>query len=113
LKEVWKKYYFTLQDMGEKSIAAIIASGEPQLREKFQVAFSVPNDLMKSQLDKNKPKLLKFLREKLNNYGIQIIVDVNTTVEKKFAYTPQEKYQKLKEKNPLIEQLKNTFGLEL
>ena len=34
-------------------------------------------------------------------------------LRKKFAYTPNEKYEKLKEKNPLIEKLKNTFGLDL
>lgn len=113
LKDVWKKYYFKLQDMGERSIAAIIASDEPQLRERFQVAISLPNDLMKSQLEKGKRKLLTFLREKLNNYGIQIVITVNETVEKKFAYTPQEKYLKLKEKNPLLEKLKNTFGLDV
>ncbi|WP_435262451.1 DNA polymerase III subunit gamma/tau [Tenacibaculum sp. nBUS_03] len=113
LKDAWKKYYFKLQDMGERSIAAIIASDEPQLRERFQVAISLPNDLMKSQLEKGKRKLLTFLREKLNNYGIQIVITVNETVEKKFAYTPQEKYLKLKEKNPLLEKLKNTFGLDV
>lgn len=113
LKDAWKKYYFQLQSFGERSIAAILASDEPKLQEDFTIIFSLPNDLMKSQLEKGKPKLLRFLREKLNNYGIQINVIVNETVEKKFAYTPQEKYNKLKEKNPLIEKLKNTFGLDV
>ncbi|AZJ31520.1 DNA polymerase-3 subunit gamma/tau [Tenacibaculum mesophilum] len=113
LKDAWKKYYFQLQGFGERSIAAILASGEPKLQEDFTIVFSLPNDLMKSQLEKGKPKLLRFLREKLNNYGIQINVIVNETVEKKFAYTPQEKYDKLKEKNPLIEKLKSTFGLDV
>lgn len=113
LKDAWKKYYFQLQGFGERSIAAILASDEPKLQEDFTIVFSLPNDLMKSQLEKGKPKLLRFLREKLNNYGIQINVIVNETVEKKFAYTPQEKYDKLKEKNPLIEKLKSTFGLDV
>ncbi|SEB51074.1 DNA polymerase-3 subunit gamma/tau [Tenacibaculum sp. MAR_2009_124] len=113
LKEAWKKYYFKLQDIGERSMAAIIASDEPKLFENFQVGISVPNDLMLNQLNKGKPKLLRFLREKLNNYGIQIIINLNETVEKKFAYTPHEKFEKLKEKNPFIEKLKSTFGLDL
>ncbi|TDQ25814.1 DNA polymerase III subunit gamma/tau [Tenacibaculum caenipelagi] len=113
LKDAWKKYYFQLQNFGERSMAAILASDEPKLQEDFTIIFSLPNDLMKSQLEKGKPKLLKFLREKLNNYGIQINIIVNETVEKKFAYTPLEKYNKLKEKNPLIEKLKNTFGLDV
>ncbi len=113
LKDAWKKYYFKLQELGERSIAAILASGEPQLGKAHSIIFSLPNDLMKTQLERGKPKLIGFLREKLNNYGIQIEVVVNQTVEKKFAYTPKEKYEKLKEKNPLIEKLKITFGLDL
>ncbi len=113
LKEAWKKYYFQLQGIGEQSIAAILASDEPQLQEDFTIIFTVPSDLMKMQLEKGKPKLLRYLREKLNHYGIQINVKVNETIEKKFAYTPQEKYDKLKEKNPLLEKLKNTFGLDV
>ncbi len=68
---------------------------------------------METQLARTKSKLTQFLREKLNNYGIKINVLVNETVEKKFAYTPQEKYKKLKEKNPLLEKLRATFHLDL
>ncbi len=113
LQEAWKKYYFKLQELGEKNIASILIAGAPTLKANFSVIVTLPNNLMKSQLDKGKPKLLRFLREKLNNYGIQITIEVNEVVEKKFAYTPQEKYEKLKEKNPLLEKLKNTFGLDI
>ena len=40
-------------------------------------------------------------------------VNVIETEVKKFVYTPQEKYDKLKEINPDIEILKNMFGLDL
>ncbi|MBA6155229.1 DNA polymerase III subunit gamma/tau [Tenacibaculum sp. S7007] len=113
LEASWKKYFFKLQEEGEKSIAAVIASNTPLLGANFEIQFSLPSDFMKAQLEKGKPKLLRFLREQFNNYGLQINVVVNETVEKKFAYTPNEKYEKLKEKNPLIEKLKNTFGLDL
>ncbi len=113
LEASWKKYFFKLQEEGEKSIAAVIASNTPLLGANFEIQFSLPSDFMKTQLEKGKPKLLRFLREQFNNYGLQIKVVVNETVEKKFAYTPNEKYEKLKEKNPLIEKLKNTFGLDL
>jgi DNA polymerase-3 subunit gamma/tau len=38
---------------------------------------------------------------------------VNEEVAKKYAFTPQEKYEKLREKNPNIELLKKTFGLDI
>lgn len=109
----WKKYYFKLQELGEKNMASILLAGQPKLHQNFQIVVTLPNKLMKSQLDKGRPGILKFLRVRLNNYGIQISITVSETVEKKFAYTPQEKYLKLREKNPLLEKLKNTFGLDL
>ena len=113
LKEAWKKYYFKLQELGEKNIASILLAGQPSLKTNFEILVNLPNNLMKSQLEKGRPGLLKFLRERLNNYGIAVTINVSETIEKKFAYTPHEKYEKLKEKNPLLEKLKNTFGLDI
>ena len=94
-------------------MASIIAAGTPQLKDRFKISYTVPNKLMADQFRKGKPKLLKFLREQLNNYGIEIQLTLNEAVEKKFAYTPQEKYHKLKEMNPLLEKLRQTFELDL
>ena len=113
LNDAWKKYYFKLTDLGEKSVASILTASEPLLSGPFDIQFSLPNKLMADQLERGKPKLLKFLRDRLNNYGINIKLIVNETVEKKFAYTPQEKFDKLKEINPLIDKLRTTFGLDL
>ena len=68
---------------------------------------------MKSQLEKSKPRILKFIKEKLNNFKIDLIIELNEEEVKKYAYTPQEKYQKLKEKNSALELFKKTFDLDL
>ena len=113
LQQHWKDYTDLLNKKGERSMASIIAAGTPQLKDRFKISYTVPNKLMADQFRKGKPKLLKFLREKLNNYGIEIQLTLNEAVEKKFAYTPQEKYHKLKEMNPLLEKLRQTFELDL
>lgn len=113
LQAVWKDYIAILQKKGERSMASIVATDIPKLKEQFAIQFTVPNKLMKDQFHKGRPKLLNFLRAQLNNYGIDIIVNLNETVEKKFAYTPQEKFNKMKEKNPLLEKLRQTFELDL
>ncbi|WBX74710.1 DNA polymerase III subunit gamma/tau [Tenacibaculum pacificus] len=113
LQQVWKQYSLKTQELGERSIAAVLDSSEPLLGKQNTILFSIPNDLMQIQLERIKAKLTRFLRENLKNYGIQITIIVNEVEEKKFAYTPQEKYAKLKEKNPLIEKLKFIFGLDL
>ena len=113
LQKTWSEYQKLLIKKGEKSIASILAAADPKLLENFNVQFMIPNKLMKEQLKIGKPKLLKFLRASLNNFSITITVIVNETVEKKFAYTPQEKYNKLLEKNSSLKSLKDTFQLDL
>jgi DNA polymerase-3 subunit gamma/tau len=94
-------------------MASIVGTDIPKLGEKFKISFTVPNKLMEDQFRKGRPPLLRFLREKLNNYGIKILVTLNEAVEKKFAYTPLEKFNKMKEMNPLLEKLRQTFELDL
>ena len=113
LQKKWSDYQKLLIKKGEKSMASILAADLPTLQDNFNVQFMLPNKLMEDQLKLGKPKLIKFLRESLNNFGITVKVIVNETVEKKFAYTPQEKYNKLKEKNPFLKKLKDTFQLDL
>ena len=113
LQDLWKSYVELLNKKGERSIASIIGTDIPTLGADFQISFTVPNKLMQDQFKKGRPKLMNFLREKLNNYGIAIVVLLNEAVEKKFAYTPDEKYKKLKEKNPLLEKLRQAFELDL
>ena len=113
LEKAWKGYHAILLANGKKSIAASLISNMPKLGTNFEITFDLPNSLMSSQVEKEKPKLMKHLREALNNYAISIAIVVNETVTKKFAYTPQEKYNKLVEKNPTLALLKDTFKLDL
>ncbi|HEY9168690.1 MAG TPA: DNA polymerase III subunit gamma/tau [Lutibacter sp.] len=112
LLKLWESYSNLLMEDGKKSVASIMNSNVPRL-ENGMVHFQLPNAMMKDQLDRAKSPLLKYLREKLNNFKLDIIVDVNEEETKKYAYTPDEKYQKLKEKNKAIEFLKKTFDLDI
>ena len=113
LQDLWIAYVTFLQEKGERSMASIVAADIPKLEANFKVSFTVPNKLMEEQFKKGRPKLLNFLRDRLNNYGISILVKLNETVEKKFAYTPLEKFNKMKEMNPLLEKLRQTFELDI
>ena len=112
LLSAWKQYITSLREKGKKDIASIIDADAPRI-EDFKIFITLPNSMMESKLKTHQPKLLKFLREKLNNFSIDLEIDVNEVVEKKFAYTPQERYEKLKEKNPMLEDFRKMFGLDL
>ena len=72
-----------------------------------------PNATNKIEVERQQYDLLSFLRKQLNNYDIVLDIKVNEEKEKLFAYTPEEKYDKLKEKNPKIELLKKLFELDV
>ncbi|RXP57669.1 DNA polymerase III subunit gamma/tau [Lutibacter sp. HS1-25] len=110
--ELWEKYIEKLINEGKKSVASIMNANRPTVKG-HEIHFDLPNTLMKDQLQRAKTNLLKYLRETLNNFKIDIIIEVNEEETVKYAYTPEEKYQKLKEKNSAIELFKRTFDLDL
>ena len=110
---LWKKYIDDLLSKGKKSVASIMNASIPKTSEGNSIFLELPNALMKNQLDRAKAPLVKYLRENLNNFKVDIVIEVNEEETKKYAYTPQEKYQKLKEKNAALELLRKTFDLDL
>ena len=110
--EIWNAYIDELHKNGEKIFASILKADTPVIKNNL-ICVTYPNEMMKTELNKVKSKALKHLREKLNNYSLEFKIDVNEENTKRFAYTPQEKYEFLKTKNEAIIKLKNTFNLEL
>jgi DNA polymerase-3 subunit gamma/tau len=111
-QDVWKKHIANLNKKGEKLLASLMNSCHP-IAKKNNFVITLPNSLMKADLEKAKPKILRFIKPELQNFHINFDIKVNEDIEKKFAYTPEEKYEFLKDKNKLITLLKKTFDLEV
>ncbi len=110
--KLWDAYKDKLERQGEKIVAAIMNSDRPEITG-HRISLSFPNTMMKAEFNKAKPKLLRHLRETLDNYSIDFDLVVKEELTKKFAYTPQEKYNKLLEKNKALATLKQRFKLDL
>jgi DNA polymerase-3 subunit gamma/tau len=67
---------------------------------------------MKEDLEKNRGQILEFLKRELQNYNLDIEIIVDKSVQKRYVYTDQEKFQKLVDKNPSIDVLRKAFDLE-
>ena len=109
---VWTSYVEELRDKGEKILASILKADAPTLKGNL-IQLTYPNEMMKVELLKVKPKVLRHLKQALNNYSLDFEIHINEDTTKRFAYTPQEKYELLKEKNEAIAFLRKTFNLEL
>ncbi len=112
LIEVWNTFVLQIEDEGKMNLAAILSIDIPRLKG-TTIHLTFPNSTNKVEVERQSFDLLQFLRKTLNNYDISLDIEVNEEMQKKFAYTPDEKYEKLKEKNPNIELLRKTFDLDL
>lgn len=108
----WKKYIEILNKQGEKMLAAIISATHFEIIEN-QIKLTFPNTMMLEEVRKNQVGILNYMKKNLNNYSISFDYILNEAEEKNFIYTPQEKYQKLVEINPIMVELKKVFDLDV
>lgn len=110
--KTWHSYLAFLERSGEKLMLSILKAEKPKINgNSIELVF--PNKVMEASFNKGKTNLIKYLRQELNNFKIDIKAIVNESAAKEYIYTSQEKYQALKKKNPNIELLKKTFKLDL
>ena len=110
--KAWQTYISSLNTNGEKIMVSILEMSKPDLKgTEIHVAF--PNESLKIELERAQYPLMEHLRKTLRNFNLSLHVHVNEEIAKQYAFSPMEKYEKLKEKNPNIEILRKTFGLDL
>ena len=109
----WNQYVEILEEKGKYNLAAILKIDTPTIKDIHFISLEFPNSTNKIEVENQQTDLLKFLRKSLKNYDIKLDISINEKMEKDFLYTAEEKYAKLKKKNPSVEILKKTFNLDL
>ncbi|WP_222983801.1 DNA polymerase III subunit gamma/tau [Flagellimonas meishanensis] len=112
MQQHWNDFTQMLNDKGRKILASNFQTDVPKLKNVNTIWIELPNATMKKEVELEQSLMLDYLKQKLNNYSISLQITVNEETAKKFAFTPAEKYQKLKEKNPAIELLRKEFDLD-
>ncbi|MCF7569113.1 DNA polymerase III subunit gamma/tau [Sabulilitoribacter arenilitoris] len=112
LIQTWNDYVKTIEEKGQYNLASILSIDTPKL-ENTTIHLEFPNATNKVEVERQQYDLLKFVRKALNNFDINLSISVNEVLEKKYAYTTIEKYEKLKDKNPNIDILRKTFNLDV
>lgn len=112
LIKTWNAYVKILQEKGQFNLASILSIDTPKLTGTV-VNLEFPNATNKVEVERQQYDLLAYVRKTLNNYDISLSITINEVMEKQYAYTPQEKFEKLKEKNPCLNSLRKTFDLDI
>lgn len=114
LRNHWKLFVNEIEAKGQFNLASILSIDQPTLAgDGVTVKLTFPNATNKVEVERQSFDLMSYLRKSLNNYDINLVITVDEVMEKKYAYTPIEKYEKLKEKNPNIELLRKVFDLDV
>jgi DNA polymerase-3 subunit gamma/tau len=110
--KTWNAYIKQLHKKGEKIMASILEMDTPKLNG-TDIQLSYPNETLKIELERAQYPLMEFIKKTLKNFDLKLVITVNEEIAKKYAFTAEDKYEKLKEKNPNIELLRQTFGLDI
>lgn len=113
MQDYWDEFVKKLDAKGKKILAANLQADIPKLKDGTTICIELPNSTMKKEVEREQSLMLNFLKEKLQNYNITLQIVVNEAQNKKYAFTPEEKYEKLREKNPAIDVLRKEFDLDL
>ncbi|HPF10221.1 MAG TPA: DNA polymerase III subunit gamma/tau [Flavobacteriaceae bacterium] len=110
--KVWKNYVQEIEKEGKFNLLSHLTMGEPKLEGQL-IHLVFPNNTIKVEVESAKNDLVSYLRAHLKNHQIDLSIEVNEAEVKRYAYQPHEKYELLKEKNPLIDTLRREFDLDI
>jgi len=97
----------------DKNFYSTLTRHIPEKAEDSTIKFTVDNKIQKKEIEDRKVDILPVVRQKLNNYQIRLQINVVEQASNSKAYFPEEKFEKMAEKNPALVKLKNQLGLEL
>ncbi len=113
MQKHWANFVEKIDDDGQKILASSLTTDVPKMFDETTIWIELPNDTMKKEVEREQYDLMFYLKKQLNNHFVSLRITVNEETAKKFAFTPEEKYEKLREKNPAIDLLRQTFDLDL
>lgn len=111
LVKYWNKFAAMMEKKGRFNLWSHLTMQEPKA-EGALIHLEFPNNTIKTELEQEKHELLHFLREKLNNYTVDLSITVNEEMKQTVPYSEKDKFEYLKEKNPAIEKLRKALDLD-
>lgn len=113
LKSVWEKIASEFKDAN--LINKFVMMNRPIELIDSIIHLKVENEVQVQQFNENvRLEVLGKIRERLQNYSIDIALDVIETEksDKKMLYTQSDKYDFLAQKHPLLSEMKQKLGLD-
>jgi DNA polymerase-3 subunit gamma/tau len=113
LETAWKALSSKLEADGEYNLAALLKIDSPRLKNKVEIHLNFPNKTNKLELESEKGKVISALADELKNDLLQFVIHVSQEEQQNYVYTPRDKYEQLVKINPLVDDIRKEFDLDL
>lgn len=111
-EKAWKEYCEVVSKQRKHNLLSHLNMAMPTVSGSI-AHVEYPNNTIKIEVERDGGNLLKFIREKLQNYDFALEITVNDVVTKKYAYTEKEIYDKMAEINPKLNTFRQVLDLDL
>lgn len=109
----WREFAAKLPKEEAANAARMMNINPHLLNDHHRFEVVVDNEMVQKYIQQLVPHIESYLRQRLHNRNIAMIVRVSVTNEHIRAYSHLERFQLMSKKNPDLLKLKETFGLEL
>jgi DNA polymerase-3 subunit gamma/tau len=114
IQKVWMEYAEMQNQQGNRQMFTTLTMNKPTMKGEFDIELIIHNQAQENLMQEEKTHLMDHLRRQLNNYKLQLTtVIVSLTDESDVAYTNKERYVKMVQKNPDLDDFRKSLGLEL
>ena len=113
LQKCWKTIVDDYKSKQKNNIAIILSSNNPIIKNDDEVNIFVNNLSQIELIEDEKYIILNYLKEKLNNNNVNLNIEmIEEEHKEKIPYTNTDKFNKMIESNPLLNDLRINLGLD-
>jgi DNA polymerase III subunit gamma/tau len=109
----WNEYAETLRSAGKFNLYTTLTARKPELRPGPQIFLLIDNDVQREELRIEQPELMAFMKSKLANGKLTLLVETSQKEIERKPYTSADKLKRMAEINPQILNLKKKLNLEI
>lgn len=114
LERAWLLYADKQKSIGRLIWHSMLIQHRPRLLDDFKIEFILDHNGQKPEFENHKQALVTYLRQELQNWGIQVIDTIRQVEsDNRLPMTSQEKFDEMARKNPALLKLRDQFKLDL
>jgi DNA polymerase-3 subunit gamma/tau len=106
-------YMQKLGETGKNSLSVIYKNATRAIKSSTIIELTLASQHEREMIDEDKINILQFLRSRLKNSLVDFEFVINQAIQSTRPFTAEDRFKVMAEKNPVLNDLRNSLGLEL